>query len=276
MPPLVASQWCAADAAVFLARQLPLQAQSIGHYVLADRHVWLKRARRGNSAWRYRLMRLLATLLRLPVLEAVPNPGGQAAIALEVQRLRTLAAHDVRVPEVLAVQEDGFLMGHLGQPGQEAPSLANALRAHIDGGSRTLLLLWQQGLELLAQVHGKGLCLSQAFARNMVICTDGELACVDFEDDPAVTLPLHLCQVRDVLCYLHSSVIYLAHARMLAEAQTILRDWLARPPYGTAFHSALRYTLTRLHWLHHLPQDRSWGRDAQRLRAAWEVLQPIR
>jgi len=272
--PAVDSRFAAADAAVFLAQQLPLQAQSVAHYLWADTQVWLKRARPGNSAWRYHTLGLLARLLHLPALRPVRSPGGSAAIALEVARLHTLAASGVRVPSVLAVQSDGFLMSHLGQPGQEAPSLANALRARIDEGATALLPLWQQGLELLAAVHGQGLCLSQAFARNMVICTDGELACVDFEDDPATALPLPLCQVRDVLCYLHSSVIYLAHARALPQARVLLRECLARPVYGAAFHAALHQTLARLHWLRHLPHDRRWGRDAQRLRAAWELLQP--
>jgi len=262
------------EAAAFLARQLPLQTQSVAHYLWEGQQVWLKRAGPGNSAWRYQMLELLARLLRLPVLRPVPSPGGQAAIALEVQRLQQLAAFGVRVPNILAVQQNGFLMGHLGLPGQEAPSLANALRARIAKGSTALLPLWQQGLELLALIHRQGLCLSQAFARNMVICPDGELACVDFEDDPTAALPLPLCQVRDVLCYLHSSVIYLAHAHSLPEAQAMLRAWLTQPTYNAAFHTTLRYTLARLGWLRHLPTNRRLGRDAQRLRAAWEVLQP--
>jgi len=262
------------EAAAFLARQLPLQIPSVAHYVLGGQQVWLKRAGPGNSAWRYQVLGLLARLLRLPVLRPVHSPGGRAAIALEVQRLQQLAACGVRVPSILAVQEDGFLMDHLGLPGHEAPSLANALRARITEGSTALLPLWQQGLELLAVVHRQGLCLSQAFARNMVICPDGTLACVDFEDDPTAALPLPLCQVRDVLCYLHSSVIYLAHAHSLPQAQAMLRAWLTQPTYNAAFHATLRHTLARLGWLRHLPENRRLGRDAQRLRAAWEVLQP--
>lgn len=256
----------------FLARQLPLQPKPIDHYLLGGDQVWLKRAGPGNSAWRYRVLSLAAALLHLPVLRPVPNPGGQAAIATEVRRLRALAAQGVRVPAVLAAEPEGFLMSHLGVPGQEAPSLANAIRAAVAQGAPAVLPLWTQGLELLQEVHGQGLCLSQAFARNMVICADGALACVDFEDDPAAALPLDVCQVRDVLCYLHSTAIYLAHAQALPEARTVWDAWLARPVYGEAFHATLRQTVARLGWLRRLPQDRSWGRDAQRLRAAYDLL----
>lgn len=269
MPP---SPLAPADYGAFLARQLPLQSKPIDHYLLGEGQVWLKRAGPGNSAWRYRVLSVAAALLRLPVLRPVPNPGGRVAIATEVRRLRTLAAQGVRVPEVLAAEPGGFLMSHLGVPGQEAPSLANAIRAAVADGAAPVLALWSQGLDLLQTVHGQGLCLSQAFARNMVLCADGGLACVDFEDDPAAALPLELCQVRDLLCYLHSTAIYLAHAQALPQARALWEAWLQSAGYSGAFHATLGKTVARLRWLRHLPQDRRWGRDAQRLRAAYDLL----
>jgi hypothetical protein len=266
----------AADYAAFLARQLPLQRWPIDHYLLDGEQVWLKRAGPGNGLWRYRLLGAAAALLRLPVLRPVPNRGGQTAIATEVRRLRALAAQGLRVPVVLAAQPGGFLMSHLGVPGQRTTaSLAKALRAAVAQGADAVLPLWRQGLDLLDDVHSRGLCLSQAFARNMVLCPDGALACVDFEDDPAAALPLPVCQARDALCYLHSTAVYLAEVRTLAAARAIWHDWLAQPVRGEAFRAVLRQSVRRLRWLCHLPQGPRWGRDAQRLRAAYDLLETM-
>lgn len=131
------------------------------------------------------------------------------------------------------------------------------------------------GLDTLAQVHARGLCLSQAFARNLVRCPDGQLACIDFEDDPAQVLALPLCQLRDALCYVHSTALHLVQAQALADAQQAWRQWLAQPHYGAPFQAALQQMLPRLAWLRHLPADRRWGRDAQRLRAGWEFFSTL-
>ena len=263
----------ASDYASFLARQLPQQPRAIARYQLGGEQVWLKRAGPDNGMWRYCLLGMLAALLRLPVLRPVPNHGGRAAIATEVQRLRQLADQGLRVPRVLAVQADGFLMEHLAAPGQDAPSLADEMQAAVaHDGPQALLALWRLGLATLDAVHGRGLCLSQAFARNMVRCADGVVACIDFEDDPATALPLDLCQLRDALCYVHSSAGYLALAGALPEARALWRQWCACPVRAGAFQAELALTVRRLAWLRHLPQSRRLGRDAGRLRAAYDLL----
>lgn len=260
------------DYAAFLAHQLPQQAQAIAHYRLGGEQVWLKRAGPGHRMWRYHLLGAVAVLLRQPVLRPVPNRGGQDAIATEVRRLRQLAGQGLRVPRVLAAQADGFLMAHLAPPGQDAPSLANEMQAAVAQGPQAVLALWRLGLSTLDAVHGSGLCLSQAFARNMVRCADGVVACIDFEDDPAAALPLDLCQLRDALCYVHSSADYLAQAGALPEARALWRQWQTGPQRTGAFRAELALTVRRLAWLRRLPQGRRWGRDAGRLRAAYDLL----
>lgn len=260
------------DYASFLAHQLPQQPSAIARYRLGGGQVWLKRAGPDNGMWRYCLLGMVAALLRLPVLRPVPNHGGRAAIATEVRRLRQLADQGLRVPRVLAVQADGFLMEHLAPPGQDAASLADEMLAAVPHGPQPLLALWRLGLATLDAVHGRGLCLSQAFARNMVRCADGVVACIDFEDDPAAALPLDLCQLRDALCYVHSSAGYLALAGALPEARALWRQWCASPIRAGAFQAELALTVRRLAWLRHLPQGDRWGRDAGRLRAAHDLL----
>ena len=262
------------DYAGFLARQWPLQQPLVACHELAGERLWLKRAGPRHGIWRYWLLGAAAALLGLPVLRPVPNPGGRAAIATERARLADLAARGLRVPQLLAACDDAFLMRDLGRAGQPTPSLGDEIEAAVADGPDAVLALWQLGLDTLDAVHASGSCLSQAFARNLVRCPDGVVACIDFEDDPAAALPLPLCQLRDALAYLHSTALAVISAGAQPGARALWRDWLAQPVRGPAFHDALRTTLARLSWLRHLPADRRWGRDAQRLRAAHDLLAP--
>ncbi len=265
----------AADAAAFLARQLPQQRGLLAHYELGGARVWLKRAGPRHGMAGYRALGLAARLLGLAALTPVPNRGGRAAIATEVRRLGALASQGVPVPQVLAAAEDGFLMADLGAPGRPAASLAHELDAALPDGAAAVLAPWTEGLDTLAAVHARGQCLSQAFARNLVRGADGRIACIDFEDDPAAALPLATCQLRDLLCYVHSTALHLVQVQALAAARAAWRRRLAQPQYGAGFQAALAHTLARLAWLRHLPADRRWGRDAQRLRAGWEFFKEL-
>ncbi|WP_312307242.1 hypothetical protein [Pulveribacter sp.] len=263
------------DPAAFLARQLPLQQAAIARYALGGRQVWLKRAGSPHGMARYRLLGAAARLLRLEVLTPVPHRGGREAIATEVRRLGQLGAAGVRVPQVLAAAPDGFLMADLGAPGADTRSLAWELDQAVPAGREAVLERWTDGLDTLADVHARGLCLSQAFARNLVRCPDGRIACIDFEDDPAAALPLDVCQLRDMLCYAHSTALHLVQAGCLEEGRDAWRQRLAQPQYGPALQTLLRRTAARLAWLRHLPQGRRLGRDGQRLRAAWQLLSQL-
>jgi hypothetical protein len=256
----------------FLQEQWPQQQPLVARYMLAGEQVWLKRAGPRHGMWRYRLLGAAAGVLRLPVLRPVPNLGGRPAIATELRRLRTLGALGLRVPQVLAACDDAFLMRDLGTPGRPTPSLGDEIEAAVAAGPTAVLALWRLGLQTLDAVHGHQQCLSQAFARNMVRCPDGAIACIDFEDDPLSALPLALCQLRDALAYAHSTALALRQAGAQQEARALWNDCLTQPLRGADFQAALQGTLTRLTWLRHLPQDRRWGRDVQRLRAAHDLL----
>ncbi len=256
----------------FLQKQWPQQEPLVACYTLAGEQVWLKRAGPRHGMWRYRMMGAAAAALRLPVLRPVPNLGGRPAIATELRRLRTLGALGLRVPQVLAACDDAFLMRDLGTPGRPTPSLGDEIEAAVAAGPAAVLALWRLGLQTLDAVHGRRQCLSQAFARNMVRCPDGAIACIDFEDDPLSALPMALCQLRDALAFAHSTALPLLQAGAQQQARTLWNDWLAQPLRGAGFQEALQDTLQRLAWLRHLPQDRRWGRDAQRMRAAHDLL----
>ncbi|NMM81227.1 hypothetical protein B2J86_09880 [Acidovorax sp. SRB_14] len=258
------------DYAAFLRRQLPAQQCNVASYTLDGEEVWLKKAGPRHGLWRYHALGALAGLARLPVLHPVPNLGGRAAIATEARRLRELGALGLRVPPLLAVHADGLLLRHLGAPGQPTPSLAHEIEAAVVDGPAAVQALWQQGLDALAVVHGAGSCLSQAFARNLVRCPDGVVGYIDFEDDPARTLPLAHCQARDALCYVHSTALSLVQGGALGGARALWARWLAqRPP---ALRAALDGTVARMGWLRYLPASQRLGRDLQRARAAHDVL----
>ena len=260
------------DYAAFLRDQYALQTPNVASYRLGSEQVWLKKAGPRHSMARYHVLGLLAWLTRLQVLRPVPNLGGSTAIATEARRLHSLAALGLRVPEVLAQQPEGLLLRHLGRPGEATPSFDGEMQAASAAGPQAVLARWQEGLAALQAVHARGACLSQAFARNLVRCPDGVLGFIDFEDDPLASLPLALCQARDALCYVHSTALYLREAGALPEARAIWAHWLAEQP--AALGALLATTAQRLAWLRHLPQDRRWGRDLQRARAAYDLLNP--
>lgn len=259
------------DYAAFLRDQYALQTPNVASYRLGSEQVWLKKAGPRHSMARYRVLGLLAWLTRLQVLRPVPNLGGSTAIATEARRLHSLAALGLRVPEVLAQQPEGLLLRHLGRPGEATPSFDGEMQAASAAGPQAVLARWQEGLAALQAVHARGACLSQAFARNLVRCPDGVLGFIDFEDDPSASLPLALCQVRDLLCYVHSTALYLRQAGALPAARQHWAGWLAQQ--APALRTLLSTTAARLSWLRHLPQSRRLGRDLQRARAAFDLLE---
>jgi hypothetical protein len=260
------------DYAAFLQQHLATQPHNVMAHVLGDEQIWIKRAGAPHGTGRYRAMAVLAGLLGLDVLRPVPNPGGPAAIATEVRRLTDLAARGIRVPVVLAALPNGFAMRHLGHTGEEIHSLGNEIAHAVEAGdTNAVLALWQQGLNTLAHVHRQGTCLSQAFARNLVRCPDGEVACIDFEDDPAAVLPLEVCHARDALCYAHSTAIYLHASGTLPDARERWAAWVAQGSPG--LQAALASSLRRMRWMRLLPASRRLGRDLQRVRAAYDLLQ---
>ena len=265
-PAPLAAQGASADRyADFLRTQLPQQADPIARHRLGDERVWLKKAGPRHGKLRYHLLAAIASVLRLDVLKPVPNPGGDAAIAIEARRLRALGALGLRVPTVLAEQPDGLLISDLGESGSGAVVLYERLGQAAAAEPAALLAVWREGLDAIATAHARGAYLSQAFDRNLMVCPDGVIGYIDFEDDPGETLSVAECQVRDWLSYLHSTAVMVRAASPQAA--------------GALWHAALAgahpevrerigQAAQRMRWLRHLPASRRWGRDTQRVRAA--------
>ena len=256
------------DYADFLRRTLPRQERGVASYRFADRRVWLKKAGPRHGPWRYRLLALIAASLRLDVLKPVPNPGGEAAVAIEARRLRELGALGLRVPAVLAQQPDGLLLSDLGES-RTTLVLQERLAQAAATCPATLLTAWRDGLDAIAAVHARGAYLSQAFDRNLVQCPDGVIGYIDFEDDPGAALDVAECQVRDWLSYLHSTAMMLRAVAPHAAGE----HWHAvHAGASDAVRDRIALAARRMRWLRHLPQGRRWGRDTQRIRATAMLL----
>lgn len=223
-----------------------------------------KQQRTPRAAWRARAFNVLPRAFGLALLQAAPDEGGAKAQAIEVARLRALAAAGARVPPVRHVEDAFFIMGYV--DGTPLPFL-------IEAGGNPAFEAWQQGLAALVDVHRKGHCLSQAFARNFIAARDG-LTMIDFEDDPLAVMSLADAQARDWLAYLHSTVWMLEATR--AQIRGTIAAWLGHeaPDVQRRVRSAGR----RLAALRFLPRSRrAFGREvvgAQALASVFAVPSP--
>jgi len=207
--------------------------------------VLVKGQRAPRPVWRHQLLSGFARLAAVPLLRAVPAPGGARAQQTEVRRLRELAAAGVPVPQVLHVEAEFFVQRYLGE--QRLDALLRQPQA---------MLWWQRGLRSLVALHARGQYLSQAFARNFIASGD-HLAMIDFEDDPLEVMSLHQAQARDWLAYLHSGALVL---RGQEAALELLRAELAHE--STPVRALVADTARRLRWVRRLPagEGRGWRR----------------
>lgn len=257
------------DYAEFLRTTLPRQQKNVASHRFGSERVWLKKAGPRHGKWGYRVMAAVARMVRLDIIKPVPNPGGEAAIATEARRLKQLAAAGLRVPAVLAQQPDGLLISDLGESGRATVVLQERIDQAAAAGPAALLGVWREGLAAIATVHNHGQHLSQAFDRNLVLCPDGVIGYIDFEDDPAEVMTLAECQARDWLSYLHSTAMMLEAAAPQAAGQ----HWhAALATVGADVRERIANAARRMKWARRLPASRRWGRDTQRVRAVARLL----
>lgn len=242
--------------AVELTRLVAQQSNNIARYTLSDgRTVWIRKAKPHNPAWRYALLGMITKPLHLGVLKPVPNLGGEKAIAVESTRLRTLYKAGIRVPELLAVQNNALMMGNLTGIALDVRIEQEAGEGHLDA--------WETGLSAIEDVHRRGQFLSQAFARNCIIDSD-KISFLDFEDDPSEVLTLEECQSRDWLCYLHSTSLLLKKYGLLKQASVLWHDKLLEQ--SETVQKLVLQTVRPIRWIHCISHS-FWGRDALRLAA---------
>lgn len=226
---------------------------------LPEGRVVVKGQRPARGPWRFRLLSALARCTRNPLLRPVPARGGAEAQAVEVRRLRTLAAAGVQVPEVLHHGPEYIVLRRIDGDALQQQFLAEPAQA---------LAAFGLGLAGLLDLHHRGQYLSQAFARNILLC-QGQLWYIDFEDDPLQAMDLPDAQARDLMAYLLSSIWINRAARPdLMSVWSAAAHRLDRP-----LLQRVRQAAQGLAWLRHLPRERKpWGRDVVTVQALAEFL----
>jgi hypothetical protein len=216
---------------------------------------WRKRYGAEEHEFRLVALRMVARRFGLTPLLAPPTLAGEAARRTEQGMIERLAALGVRVPRVLAAGPVELLLSHLGE------NLSGLCKRETDVAARTALL--RRGFDALRDLHARGACVSQAFARNLTVSDDG-IGFIDLEQDPLTVMPLVSAQARDLLFFVHSTARFLpppAYRLLLADS---LRN------EATAVIDEVHRTARRLAWL--TPLAALGGRRGRAVGAAVKVL----
>lgn len=136
-----------------------------------------------NAAWN-----LLTQCLGIAVLRSPRRYAGADAKSVERRRLAELKSHGARVPTVIGEGKDTLLLTDLGS------TFASQLRQCHDNERRDAMV--SRVANALAEVHGRGAYLGQAFPRNITLRGD-EVGFIDFEDDPGDIMSVTEAQARD-------------------------------------------------------------------------------
>jgi tRNA A-37 threonylcarbamoyl transferase component Bud32 len=227
---------------------------------LPEGRVVIKGQRAKRGPWRYKLLSWLASAVRVPMLQPVPMLGGAQSQALEIRRLQRLHSAGLKVPRVMHVAPDYFVMTHLGYK-----DMAVDLRER----GFAVFPLWEQATQQILAVHAAGEYLSQCFARNIIIEEHGSersiAGFIDFEDDPLSEMSVLDAQVRDWLSFFQSTIFTLAAPA--DQLQASLRRILDAEQ--AVIRNELLAQIKRLVWLQHLPASRKpWGKDVVNVQAA--------
>lgn len=227
----------------------------IEFFDLPEGRMVVKGQRPARGPWAHRVLNGIAALAGVPCLKAVPVHGGQKAQDVEVRRLRALAAVGVRVPKVLHVAQDYFVMENMG---------STNLVCQLAEGGEIARQAWLRCAQYVLDAHMAGVYFSQCFARNLIMLPQG-VGAIDFEDDPLEVMNLTDAQARDWLAFFQSSLWLLdvSHRWIDEQLDFILSQETPK------VQRALALAANRLAWLRHLSNNRKlWGRDGIAIRAA--------
>lgn len=226
---------------------------------LPEGSVVVKGQRPPRSPWLFRALSTVSSGVGHPLLKPVPAPGGAAAQATELRRLRELRVGGVAVPEVLFQTDRYIVLARV--PGVSFQTL-------LGSGAREASQAVVTALDGLCDLHRRKQYLSQAFARNM-LWSDSRVVYIDFEDDPLQVMELADAQARDLLSFMLSAVwnCRAPTAELMAAWQSAVRK--SSPDVV----SRVRGAVVSLAWLRHLPsRRRPWGRDIVTVQALAEFM----
>lgn len=153
---------------------------------------WVKQSVPSKSRIWHSIQRWLAAILPYPILRATVSQGGGKGLQIEADRLTEFAQKGVHVPRVLAINNNLFVLNHLG------PCLSHHLD-NADTETRDALLI--EATNALARLHNGGLVHGRPYLRDMT--WDGtQIGFLDLEENPLSVMPLAAGQARDIWIFL--------------------------------------------------------------------------
>ncbi len=241
-------------------------AERIEKIVTEQGSFWLKKSAPARGVFRYHALNFFSWMLRLPLLKAVPQPGGSEAIQTEIRRIESLAANDVCVPEIIASDTDWLLIKDVGQ------SIINNMKQPTTT-QQTRQVLFQTCLEAIKALHLQQQYLSQGFIRNMLLIDEDPptIAFIDFEDDPLQVMSLAEAQARDVLLLVNSTARFFVDDS--AFFSTSIQQFIQG--HDANMVSALRTTANRMQWIAKVPFQGLLGHDYQKLKVGILALKDL-
>lgn len=156
---------------------------------------WIKIALREQANNWHRFQNLFAGLLRCPMLRATVSDAMDDGLNAEARRLRKIATRGVRVPSVIAQRPGWILLDDIGD------SLFEQINGHND--PQTLIL---KAADALSTLHHAGGWHGTGQLRDMILCPDGEIGFIDFEENVGEAMDASAAQARDILRFLISSI----------------------------------------------------------------------
>ncbi len=250
-----------------LDKCLAVQTANIQCHILENNEkVWVRRADPHHAMWPYYILGAVAKLLRADALKPVPSLGGVDAIKNEAHKLQTLKEHNILAPTLLAQNEQALMMSNISD---ESDLMKALLKAKQENDNEKVFSLWCLGVSAIAEVHNKNQHLNQCFARNMMLCsnetTGYTIGFIDFEDNPAQYLSLEECQIRDWLCYMHSTVLLLDDEPTLKQAMKQFKAILGDKADCTI--EKINKNIKYMKWLRYFKNRKRWGKDTIRIAA---------
>lgn len=227
---------------------------------------WLKKAAPARGVFRYHALNLFSWLLRLPLLKAVPQPGGDAAIKNEIKRIEDLAEQGVLVPKIIAHDTGWLLIKDVGSSIIREMKQKNTKQARRQD-------LFNACLHAIKALHQQDQYLSQGFIRNMLLCDEKsmQVAFIDFEDDPLSVMSLAAAQARDVLLLVNSTARFFIDDGEFFNA-SIQQFMQGHKPEMVL---ALRTTANRMQWITKVPFQGLLGHDYQKLKVGILALKDL-
>jgi hypothetical protein len=166
---------------------------------LEGRRIWIKKTVPPKARIWHGLQKLIAFLLRRPILRSTVSEGGGGSLHMEAARLAEFRAKGFHVPEVLAVSDEMLVLTDAG------PQLREVLDKTEDEAQRLALL--KKAVAELARLHAARMVHGRPYMRDMTV-EGGRIGFLDLEENPLRVMPLRAGQARDIWIFLSAACRY--------------------------------------------------------------------